>query len=305
MAGEDYKKYLRPEVVSKLRTIELKAKLIVEGFITGLHKSPYHGFSVEFAEHRQYTMGDEIRHIDWRVYARTDKYYVKQYEEETNLRSYILLDTSSSMCYRSEPNLPKIEYASYLAASLSVMMLQQRDGIGLVTYSDGLQKFIPPRLSPSHQNLILQTLHQASQTVTATKGLTTNSARSLSQIAERIQKRGMIIVMSDLLDEPSALISALKQFRHKRNEVIVFHLADPKERFFDFDGDAEILDVETGSTLMTSPRQIRAAYQAAFEKFSQRYQRELTEANIDYHLIDTSQPFGDALLAYLKKRSVI
>ncbi|MBC8044643.1 MAG: DUF58 domain-containing protein [Rhizobacter sp.] len=304
--SDDYKKYLQPETVSKLKTIELKAKLIVEGFITGLHKSPYHGFSVEFAEHRQYAAGDELRHLDWRVFARTDKYYVKQYEEETNLRSYILLDTSSSMCYSSgEKVLPKIEYAAYLSAALSVMMLQQRDGIGLVTYGDELQKFIPPRLTPSHQNLILQTLHKASQLVSGTKGLRTNSAKSLSQIAERIQKRGLIIVMSDFLDEPEKIISALKHFRHRRHEVIVFHIVDPKERSFEFDGDAEIVDVETGETMMTSPQQIKSAYRAAFDAFTRRYRSELTESNIDYNLLDTSQPFGDALLAYLKKRNAV
>ncbi len=301
---EEYRKYLQPSIVSKLGTIELKAKMIVEGFITGLHKSPYHGFSVEFAEHRQYTFGDETRHIDWRVFGRTGKYYIKQYEEETNLRCYILLDTSSSMCYSSDKSfLPKIEYASYLAAALSVFMMGQRDGVSLCTYSDTLHSYLPPSLKPSHQNLILKTLSESSQKVASERGKKTDSAAALAKFAERLEKRSLIIVLSDFWDEPDKVIAALKHFRHRRNEVIAFHVLDPKEKTFEFETDAELVDVETGEKITTNPRQLQAAYQLAFEQHAGKFRRELSDNGIDYNLIETSSPFDLALLAYLKKRS--
>ncbi|NTW50019.1 MAG: DUF58 domain-containing protein [Chlorobiales bacterium] len=301
---EDYRKYLQPETISKLRSIELKAKFIVEGFLIGLHKSPYHGFSVEFSEHRQYSPGDEIRHIDWRVYGRTDKFYIKRYEEETNLRGYILLDVSGSMRYTSGPKyLPKIEYASYLSAALCLLMLGQRDGAGLVTFSDTIETFLPPSAKPSHQRLLLKTLSETSALVTTGTARQTDSGRALSQIAERIQKRSLIILISDLWDNPDSLITALKFFRHRHNEVIVFHLIDPQERLFDFNADAEMVDMETGSRILTSPRQIQQAYEQAFNALSERYKQALTDNLIDYNLIDTSKPFDLALFAYLKKRS--
>lgn len=280
--------------------------MIVEGFITGLHKSPYHGFSVEFAEHRQYTFGDETRHIDWRVYGRTGKYYIKQYEEETNLRCYILLDVSSSMSFSSSKDrLPKVEYASYLAAALTVFMTSQRDAVSLTTYSDDLQTFLPPSLKPSHQNLILKTLHQTSQATQTARGRMTNTAAALQKFAEHVQKRSFIIVLSDFWDDPEKLIAALKHFRHRRNEVIAFHILDPKERDFGFDSDAEIIDLETGERLMTSPRQLQNAYKAAFAARERALKQNLIDSAIDYVSVDTSQPFDLALLAYLKKRSML
>jgi uncharacterized protein (DUF58 family) len=301
---DDYRKYLQPSIISRLGAIELKAKMIVEGFITGLHKSPYHGFSVEFAEHRQYTFGDETRHIDWRVFGRTGKYYVKQYEAETNLRCYILLDTSSSMCYSSDKKyLPKIEYASYIAASLAVFMIGQRDGVSLATYSDTLQTYLPPSLKPSHQNLILKTLSETSQKVSAERGKKTDSAAALAKFAERLDKRSLIIVLSDFWDEPEKIIAALKHFRHRHNEVIAFHILDNKEKSFEFDTDAEMVDVETGEKIMTNPKQLQAAYKVAFDAHVRRLRQELTDNGIDYNLLDTSEPFDLALLAYLKRRS--
>ncbi len=303
---EEYRKYLQPAVVSRLGTIELKAKMIVEGFITGLHKSPYHGFSVEFAEHRQYTFGDEPRHIDWRVYGRTGKYYIKQYEEETNLRCYILLDVSSSMSFSSSKDLlPKVEYASYLAAALTLFMTGQRDAVSLTTYSETIQTFLPPSLKPSHQNLMLKTLHQTSQAAQQTRGRGTNTAAALKKFAEYLQKRSFIVVLSDFWDEPEKLIAALKHFRHRRNEVIAFHILDPKERDLGFDGDAEMIDLETGERLITSPRQLQIAYKTAFEARERTLKQQLIDSAIDYVTIETAQPFDVALLAYLKKRSML
>lgn len=301
---EDYRTYLQPETISKLRSIELKAKFIVEGFLTGLHKSPYHGFSVEFSEHRQYTPGDEIRHIDWRVYGRTDKFYIKRYEEETNLRGYILLDVSGSMRYTSGTQyLPKIEYASYLAAAMCLLMLGQRDGAGLVTFSDKIETFLPPSVKPSHQRLLLKTFSETASLAQSGTARQTDSGRALSQIAERIQKRSLIILISDLWDNPEKIITALKFFRHRHNEVIVFHLIDPEEQRFNFSADAEMVDMETGSRILTSPLQIREAYEKAFNALSEHYKQTLTDNLIDYNLIDTSRPFDLALFAYLKKRS--
>jgi uncharacterized protein (DUF58 family) len=300
----DYKKYLQPELVSKLKSIELKAKLIVEGFITGLHKSPYHGFSVEFAEHRQYAFGDEPKYIDWKAYARTDKYFIKQFEEETNLRSLILLDASSSMCYRSSEKLvSKIEYGSYLAAALAYMMLLQRDATGLIVYDESIKSYYPPRLKESHFRLLLQTLEKSSK---QTSGVKTNAEAAFRQVSERLDKRGLIIVISDFLEAgQERIISLLKNFRHKKNEVIVFQVLDPAERFLNFDTDAELTDIETGEKIMTNPPQIRSLYQEAVAKFTDKYERDLKSDGIDYTLLDTSEPFDVALLSYLKRRSVL
>ncbi|ACF14887.1 protein of unknown function DUF58 [Chloroherpeton thalassium ATCC 35110] len=302
----DYRKYLQPETVSKLSSIELKAKLIVAGFLIGLHKSPYHGFSVEFAEHRQYAFGDEIRHIDWKVFARTDKYYVKQYEEETNLRSYILLDASSSMQYRSEKkSIPKIEYAAYLAAALSLLMIRQRDGVGLVTFTNNLHDFIPPSVKPSHHTFILKKLAEVSQLVTENKNRQTDVSSAFAKLAERIQNRSLVIVISDFWDEPSHIVSALKQFSHRFNEVIAFHIIDPAEQNLDFNADSELIDIETRLSIATDTRHIQAVYQKAFEKRSHYYKNALADNHIDYNLLLTSNPFDEALFAYLKKRSKI
>ncbi|MDW8465828.1 MAG: DUF58 domain-containing protein [Chloroherpetonaceae bacterium] len=300
---QDYRKYLQPEVVSRLGSIELKAKMIVEGFITGLHKSPYHGFSVEFAEHRQYTFGDEPRHIDWRVYGRTGKYYIKQYEEETNLRCYILLNQSSSMSFHSSKSLlPKVEYASYIAAALTLLMMGQRDAVSLATYSNTLHTFLPPSLKPSHQNLILQTLHQTSQATQQARHQTTDTSAALKDFAKHLSKRSLIILLSDFWDTPEKVAAALKHFQHQHNEVLAFHILDPKEKTFDFATDVEVIDLETGERLFTSPRQLQAAYQAALQARTRTLQQALVNSGIDYVAIDTAQPFNIALLAYLKKR---
>lgn len=280
--------------------------MIVEGFITGLHKSPYHGFSVEFAEHRQYTFGDEPRHIDWRVYGRTGKYYIKQYEEETNLRCYILLDQSSSMAFRSSKSvLPKIEYASYIAAALTLLMMGQRDAVSLTTYSDTLHTFLPPSLKPSHQNLILQTLHQTSQSTQQSRGKTTDTSAALKTFAKYLEKRSLIVLLSDFWDTPEKVVAALKHFQHRRNEVIAFHILDPKEKDFDFTTDVEVIDLETGERMLTSPRQLQAAYQTAFQARTRALRQALIDNMIDYVPVETSQPFDVALLAYLKKRQML
>ena len=291
--------YLNPEVVSRLSSMELRARLVVEGFITGLHKSPYHGFSVEFAEHRQYMPGDEIRRIDWKVLGRTDRYYIKQFEEETNLKSYLLLDTSKSMAFKSEGTLSKLEYASSLAAALAYLMTRQRDAVGLVTYDVQMRKYMPPHSTKVYlQSLLaeLQGLEAANQT---------GSGSALNAVAERLTRRGLVIVFSDLFDSPEDVMSALKHFRYSQHEVLVFHILDPRERNFSFGRDAIFRDMETQEELLTQPYQIQRAYQDSMKEFIEYYKRQCRDQRIDYVLLDTGTPFDTALFEYLAKRQKV
>ena len=289
-------KYLQPEVVAQLTTMELRARLVVEGFITGLHKSPYHGFSVEFTEHRQYMPGDEIKHIDWKAYAKTDRYYIKQFEEETNLKSYILMDASASMKYASRGQLSKIQYASYVSASLAYLMVEQRDAVGLTIYDEKVRTTIPPRATKSNLRQLLQELENL---VPSNK---TGIAASLHKVAEQIKRRGLVIVLSDFFDNPMDVLTAFKHFRHKGNEVIVMQVLDPMERSFAFGTDAIFRDIESREELMTQPWHIQRAYQDSMRQFLENYKRECRENAIDYLLLDTSTPFDKALMEYLTKR---
>ncbi len=295
-ALQDYRKYLQPGVIAKLANMELVARLVVEGFITGLHKSPYHGFSVEFAEHRQYMPGDEIKHVDWKIYGKTDRYYIKQFEEETNLKSYIILDASRSMSYGADGRLSKLEYASFITAALASLMVQQRDAVGLTVYDEKIRAYMPPHATKSYLKEILKHLeHLEGSNKTST-------ADSLHEIAERIKRRGLVIILSDLFDRPDAVISAFKHFRHKKNEVIIMQILDPLERSFAFGRDAVFKDMETAEELMTQPWHIQKAYQQSMQEFLARYKKECRENNIDYVLLDTSTPFDVALFEYLHKR---
>ncbi len=293
---QEYRKYLQPEVVAKLANIELVARLVVEGFITGLHKSPYHGFSVEFAEHRQYMPGDEIKHIDWKIYGRTDRYYVKQFEEETNLKAYIILDSSRSMSYASDGRITKLEYASYITASLAQLMIQQRDAVGFTIYDEKVRLYMPPHATKSYLKEILRQL----ESLTASNR--TSTANSLHTIAERIRRRGLVVILSDLFDKPNEVMAALRHFRHKKNEVIVMQVLDPLEMSFAFGRDAIFKDLETSEELTTQPWHIQKAYQQEMKKFLDNYKKECREHNIDYVLLDTATPFDVALFEYLHKR---
>lgn len=293
---QDSLKYLQPAVVAQLANMELRARLVVEGFITGLHKSPYHGFSVEFTEHRQYMPGDEIKHIDWKAYGKTDRFYIKQFEEETNLKSYLIVDASRSMDYASKGNLKKFEYASYVAAALSFLMIEQRDAVGLILFDEGIRVSLPPRATRSYLKEILKELESAQP---AKK---TGTSVSLNLIAEQIKRRGLVIVLSDLFDNPESVVTALKHFRHKGHEVVVMQILDPLERSFAFDGDAIFKDLETQEELMTQPWHIQKAYQQSMQEFLDFYKRQCRDNNIDYVLLDTSTPFDKALFEYLNKR---
>lgn len=293
---EDYRKYLRPEIIAQLANIELKARLVVEGFITGLHRSPYHGFSVEFAEHRQYRPGDEIRHIDWKVFGRTDKYYVKQFEEETNLRCMIAVDSSASMRFASKGTIPKFEYASYLAAALAYLMIKQRDAVGLSLYDTKIHTFLP---SSSKKSYIREILKMLDITYPANE---TGTAQALDLLAEKINRRGLVIIISDFFDEPDSVLNALKHFRHKKHEVLAFQILDQRELDFKFGSGANFKDIETGEELVTQPYQIQQAYVGAFNDFISQIKKECYQHNIDYQLINTSMPFDKAMREYLTKR---
>ncbi len=297
--SRDYRKYLQPDVVARLANMELVARLVVEGFITGLHQSPYHGFSVEFAEHRQYMPGDEVRHIDWKLYGKTDRYYIKQFEEETNLKAYIILDASRSMGYASENRMSKLEYASYITAALAQLMIQQRDAVGLTIYDEAIRAFMPPHATTSYLKELLRRLEHLEA------GHKTSTAAALHTIAERIKRRGLVIVLSDLFDDPAEVITGLRHFRHKKNEVIVMQILDPLERSFAFGSDALFKDLETSEEMTTQPWQIRKAYKEAMLRFVERYKRECREHRIDYVLLDTSTPFDVALVEYLHKRRAV
>jgi uncharacterized protein (DUF58 family) len=294
--SQDYLQYLQPDVVAKLSNMELVARLVVEGFITGLHKSPYHGFSVEFAEHRQYMPGDEIKQIDWKIFGRTNRYYIKQFEEETNLKAYIILDASKSMAFASENRISKLIYGSYIAAALAQLMVQQRDAVGFTIYDERVRLYMPPHATKSY---LKEILHQLVQLKASNK---TSTANSLHTIAERIKRRGLVIIISDFFDNPLEVMSALRHFRHKKNEVIVMQILDPQERSFAFGKDAVFKDLETNEEMTTRPWHIQKAYQEEMKKFLESYKKECREHNIDYVLLDTATPFDKALFEYLHKR---
>jgi uncharacterized protein (DUF58 family) len=291
------RKFLDPLVVSKLSGFDLRARLVVEGFIAGLHRSPYRGFSVEFAEHRQYMPGDPIRNIDWKVYARRDRFYVKEFEEETNLRAYILVDASASMGYSSGRTVTKLDYACSLAAALSYLMLRQQDSVGLITFTNTISTYIPPRSAKGHLNVILTELEKLGP------GETTNVSRSLELLARKVRRRGLIILLSDLMDDQGAVLSAVKHFRHKKHEVIVFHLLDESETGFPFDEELAFVDMETAEEVTANSRQIAERYRRAVESWITKYRTQCHEHLIDYALLSTSTPYDVALTRFLGKRA--
>jgi uncharacterized protein (DUF58 family) len=294
---DDYRRYLDPQIISKLSSLELRARLVVEGFMVGLHKSPYHGFSVEFSQHRPYMQGDDLKDVDWKAYGKTEKYFIKQHEEETNLKSYIILDTSKSMDFKSGNNISKLDYSIILSASLSYLMIKQQDAVGLALYSEKIRKILPPKASKIYLQEILKQLSLI------TSGDKTNTASSLGEIAEKIKRKGLVIIISDFFDDLDAVIKSLKKFSFMKNEVIVFQLLDPIERSFAFGKDAIFKDLETQEEMITQPFQIQKAYKEAMLDFTNKIKRECLNSNFDYNLIDTSTPFDTALFKYIQKRS--
>ena len=298
-------RFLDPAAVAQLSSMELRARLIVEGFITGMHRSPYHGFSVEFAEHRPYNPGDELRHVDWKVYAKTDRFYIKQYEEETNLRQHIVLDTSPSMHYQGEGPVSKLEYGSYLAAALHNLMLKQRDATGLLAFDESVHTVRRPKATPGYLRQLLVTLDQLNDRETS--GRRTSAASALSEVAERIGRRSLVIVITDLFENIAHhddLLRALRHLRHRQHEVIVFHVLEGQtERQFRFpDRPMLFRDVETGEEVSLQPAQLREHYAEAVEHFTDDFRRRCLEHDIDFAELDTNEPYATALMKYLNKR---
>ena len=288
---------LDPTLISKLNSLELKAKTVVEGFKVGLHRSPYHGFSVEFSEHKAYMQGDPIKNIDWKVFGKSDKLFIKQYEEETNLTCHILLDISASMNYQSIGIISKLDYGKILVASLSYLMVSQQDSVGLSLYSNKIENYFPPRSNKIYLQKLLQGLENVSPTNK------TETAQCLNLIAEKVKKRGLVVIISDFFDNVDSIITALKHFKYKKNEVIVFQILDPIEKSFAFDRDTIFVDIETRDELSTQPHQIRKAYQSAMNEFLEKLKSECLNNKIEYNQIDTKTPFDKALFAYFKKRT--
>ena len=291
--------------MSRLKNMEIRARLIVEGFITGLHKSPYHGFSVEFAEHRPYNPGDELRHVDWKVFAKTDRHYLKQYEEETNLRHYVVLDTSPSMRYKHTSGLTKLEYSSYLAAALHFLMVKQRDATGLIGFDEKVHTLIRPKSTHSTLRQILVKLEQLNQSPDNT--MRTSAAAVLNEVAERISRRSLVVVITDLFEnigQHEALLKALRHLRYRGHEILVFHVLESEtERNFQFpDVPMVFRDMETGEELSLQPAQLKQNYAEAVQAFSDRFRRQCLGYNIDFVELDTAEPYDTALLAYLNKR---
>jgi uncharacterized protein (DUF58 family) len=290
-------RFLDPAVIARLGTLELRARTIVEGFLSGLHRSPFKGFSVEFAEYRQYLPGDDLSSIDWKVYARSDRYYVKKFEEETNVDCYLLLDISRSMGYGRRDGITKLEYAQMLAASLAYLMNRQRDAVALTTFDDSIVTMLPPGARPGHMRSLLVTLDRA------TLGTRTDVSKPLHVLADAIAKRGMVVLISDLLDDPERVVDGLRHFRFKGTDVVVFHVMDPDELTFPFERASKFRDMEAGDEIMAVPSLVRASYIEELERVLDFYRRELGSTGIDYRLVNTSEPLELALMSYLSNRS--
>jgi uncharacterized protein (DUF58 family) len=289
---------LQPQELAALGGLEFTARHVVEGFIAGLHRSPHRGFSVEFAEHRMYQPGDDLRYIDWRMFGRSDRYYIKQFEEETNLRAYLLVDASASMAWSSTPGVlpPKLWYAKQLAASLALLLLRQGDAMGLVGFDDRTRAHVAARGGRRQWLELLRTLERLSATGR------TDAGNVLRDIAGRLRRRGLVILLSDLLVEPDATRLALRYLRHRGHEVLVFHLLDPGERELPGAGDVRFFDPETNDELPVSVADLRREYREAVGAALEEWRRQLVPQGIDYVVVDTSQPMVHALRAYLRKR---
>ena len=287
------KNYFDPLVLARLANLYLKARWVVEGIMSGIHRSRSKGFSVEFEEHREYSPGDEIRRIDWKALGKFDRYFIKETEDETNLRAYLLLDSSASMDYASN-GITKFDYGCILTASLAYLILQQQDAAGLVTFSNRVDSFIPPR---AKRGYLMEILHALEERRPSGE---TNVGKILEEIAGKMRRRGLVILISDLLDEPEEILKGLRLFRFKGNDVIVFHLLDPAELELPFDGNILFEDIEESSLRVTAdPQAIRKVYRKVVEEFVDHLRKECHEQAIDYQLLSTSTPLDQALVSYL------
>jgi uncharacterized protein (DUF58 family) len=288
--------YLKPEVIRQISRLDLRAQFIVKGFLHGLHASPYHGFSVEFSEHRKYTPGDDPKDLDWLVYAKTDKYYVKKFEAETNITGYLAMDLSESMAYTYRQQHTKLDYAISLAAALAYLMIHQQDPVGVATFTEAISNYLAPKSKRQQIGNILSLLAKLKP---AGK---TDVGRSLNQLAAMLKHASLVMVFSDLLAEPEPIIGALRQLRHGGHDVILFHILDEAEVAFPFSGLVELEEPETHARLEVDADSYRRDYLQEIEAFRELYRRECFQSRIDYVPLDTSMPFDRALTEYLLMR---
>jgi uncharacterized protein (DUF58 family) len=288
---------LDPRTLAKLHGLKLRARHIVEGYVSGLHRSPYRGFSIEFAEHREYTPGDDLRYLDWKVFGRTDKYYLKRYEDETNLITYLVLDISESMAYRG-PDSPmsKLEYAQCIAAAMAWLVLQQQDAVGLVTFDDEIRANLSPSSSPTHLQQALHVMETApARSKTATGPI-------FHELAERFRKRGVVLILSDLFDNVATMLAGLKHFGHRRHDVILFQILDPAELEFPFQSPTLFKGLEQYPQVVADPNSLRKAYLRELETFQREIKKGCRGQGMDYEVIRTDQPFDLVLATYLAAR---
>ncbi len=288
--------YLRPDVIQQVQRLDLKARFIVQGFISGLHTSPFHGFSVEFSEHRKYEIGDDLRLIDWNVYGKTDRFYIKKYEAETNLDCYLLVDCSKSMDFATSGRMTKMDYSICLAAALGYMMIHQQDSVGLLTFDEKVRAFLPPKTKRSHLMNILGTLAR-----TRPSG-ETNIAAALHDAASRIKKRGLVILLSDLLGDQEQIIRALHHLRYRGHDLMVMQVLDHSELAFEFDGQVRFEDPETREHVDANPQSIRASYMEEIQAFMDEYRRQCQAVRADFTTVDNSMTFDKALIEFLIQR---
>jgi uncharacterized protein (DUF58 family) len=288
--------YFEPDRLAKFANLNLLARQVVEGFISGLHRSPHKGFSVEFSGQREYSPGDDLRHLDWVAWARTDRYYIKQYEQETNLRAYILLDISGSMNYRYSGEVTKYKYGCFLAACLAYLMCRQQDTVGMVAFDRKIRLHLPPASTPAHLDRLFTGLESLKP------GKQTAVAGTFHELAERIDKRGLIIVISDLYDDQTEVMRALQHFCYKKHQLILFHLFDRAELDFPFRKMTNFVDMETGEKMQVDPRLLRDSYRDEVNAFIERYRKECSDRNIEYVQACTDEPYDLMLLNYLSRR---
>ncbi|MGE0451368.1 MAG: DUF58 domain-containing protein [Vicinamibacterales bacterium] len=286
-------RFVDPAILARIGNLELLARSVVDGFINGLHRAPFFGASIDFAEHRGYVAGDDIRRVDWRLYARTDRYYIKQYEADTNTNFTILFDISKSMKFASR-GVSKVEYGSFLAACLAYLAHRQRDRVGILTFDSEIVTHVPP--SAKHFDMVLHTLDRAKPERPG------HLSEPLSRMAEHFKRRGILLLISDFYDEPDAILDAIKPLRFLGNDLIVFHVLDPQEIDFDFDDASTFQDLESGEQVPVVPQSFRAEYRRLIREHIDRLSARFSEQRIDYALLNTSEPLDRALFSYLSSR---
>jgi uncharacterized protein (DUF58 family) len=288
---------LDPQTIARLQGLELRARRIVEGYVAGLHRSPYRGFSNEFAEHREYVIGDDLRYVDWKVYGKSDRFYLKQFEEETNLICYLLLDISESMQYQGPASsLSKLSYAQAAAAALAFLVLHQRDAAGLVTFDDEIRQLVRPSSNPTQLKQLLYVMEQA------TAARKTRTGPIFHDLAERLGRRGIVVILSDLFDDVDSILAGLKHLRHRRHDVIILHILDPAEIDFPFQQVTMFKGLEALGQVVTEPRGLQAAYQQEVRAYLKQIRAGCRAQQIDYLTIRTDEPLDTVLTVFLSAR---